>query len=130
MKVDFKYTKNQQQKPKNRSQNIIWFNSQFKNAVSRNAAEIFLLDISFTNVPLDYTLNIILKWIEVQRELETKILIKEMKYVLLICTKNVLFSLDNKLYTQKDDIAMESPVGSVITGIYIVDFEKNVIPQS
>ena len=47
-----------------------------------------------------------------------------MKYVLLICTKNVLFSLDNKLYTQKDDIAMESPVGSVITGIYIVDFEK------
>ena len=53
-----------------------------------------------------------------------------MKYVLLICTKNVLFSLDNKLYTQKDDIAMESPIGSVITGIYIVDFEKNVIPQS
>ena len=50
-----------------------------------------------------------------------------MKYVLLISTKNVLFSLDNKLYTQKDDIAMESPV---ITGIYIVDFEKNVIPQS
>ena len=61
LKVDFKYTKNQQQKPKNRSQNIIWFNSQFKNAVSRNAAEIFLLDISFTNVPLDYTLNLILK---------------------------------------------------------------------
>ena len=41
-KVDFKYTKNQQQKPKNRSRNIIWFNSPFNKAVSTNIAKIFL----------------------------------------------------------------------------------------
>ena len=40
-KVDFKYTKNQQ-KPKNRSQNIIWFNPPFNKAVSTNIAKIFL----------------------------------------------------------------------------------------
>ena len=42
LKVDFKYTKNQQQKPKNRSQNIIWFNPPFNKAVSTNIAKIFL----------------------------------------------------------------------------------------
>ena len=41
-KVDFKYTKNQQQKPKNRSRNIIWFNPPFNKAVSTNIAKIFL----------------------------------------------------------------------------------------
>ena len=41
-KVDFKYTKNQRQKPKNRSRNIIWFNPPFNKAVSTNIAKIFL----------------------------------------------------------------------------------------
>ena len=34
--------KNQWQKPKNRSQTIIWFNSPFNKAVSTNIAKIFL----------------------------------------------------------------------------------------
>ena len=41
-KVDFKYTKNQRQKPKNRSQNIMWFNPLFNKAVSTNITKIFL----------------------------------------------------------------------------------------
>ena len=41
-KVDFKYTKNQRQKPKNRSRNNIWFNPPFNKAVSRNIAKILL----------------------------------------------------------------------------------------
>ena len=41
-KVDFKYTKNQRQKPKNRSRNIIWFNPPFNKAISTNIAKIFL----------------------------------------------------------------------------------------
>ena len=44
----------------------------------------------FTNVPLDYTISIILKQIYNQRDEETKISIKEMKDLLLLCTKNVL----------------------------------------
>ena len=40
-KADFKYTKNQRQKPKNRSQNIIWFNPPFNKAVSTNVAKFF-----------------------------------------------------------------------------------------
>ena len=40
-KVDFKYTKNQRQKPKNRTQNSIWFNPPFNKAVSTNVAKKF-----------------------------------------------------------------------------------------
>ena len=45
-KVHSKYTKNQQQKPKNRSRNIIWFNPPFNKVVSTNIAKIFLRLIS------------------------------------------------------------------------------------
>ena len=40
-KVDFKYNKNQRQKPKYRTRNIIWFNSPFNTAVSTNVAKNF-----------------------------------------------------------------------------------------
>ena len=39
-RIDFKYTKNHGQKPKNRSRNIIWFYPPFTKAVSTNVAEI------------------------------------------------------------------------------------------
>ena len=45
-KVDFKYTKNQLQKPKNRSRNIIWFNPTFIKAVSTNVTKNFLCSIA------------------------------------------------------------------------------------
>ena len=77
----------------------------------------------FTNVPLDYTISIILRQIYDQRELETKISREEMKDYLLLCTKNVHISYDNKLYSQKDDAAMGSPLGPVIAGIFIVDLK-------
>ena len=41
-KVNFRYTKNQRQKLKNRSRNIIWFNPPFNKAVSTNVAKFFL----------------------------------------------------------------------------------------
>ena len=55
-KVDFKYTKNQQQKPKNRSRNIIWFNSPFNKAVSTNIAKIILRLIN-THFPKSHSLH-------------------------------------------------------------------------
>ena len=40
--VRFKYTKNQRQQTKNRSENIVWFNQPFNKAASPNIAKIFL----------------------------------------------------------------------------------------
>ena len=52
-----------------------------------------------------------------------------MKEHLLLCTKSVHFFYDNKLYSQKDGVAMVSPFGPVIAGIFMVDLERNVIPK-
>ena len=92
------------------------FIQEFKNMLPPDDYKLISFDVTslFTNIPLDYTINIILKQIYDQRELETKILRKEMKNFLLLCTEKVHFSYDNKLYSQKDGIAMGSPLGPVI----------------
>ena len=55
-KVDFKYTKNQRQKPKNRSRNIIWLNPPFNKAVSTNVAKIFL-QLIYRHFPKSHRLH-------------------------------------------------------------------------
>ena len=42
-----------------------------------------------------------------------------MKDLLLLCSKNVRFSYDNKLYSQEDGVVMESPLGPVIAHFYV-----------
>ena len=79
------------------------FIQEFKNTLPPGDYKLVSFGVAslLTNVPLDYTISIILKQIYDRRELETKILRKEMKYILLLCTKKVHFSYDNKLYSQK-----------------------------
>ena len=78
----------------------------------------------FTNVPLDYTINIILRRIYDDNELYTNISKKEMKELLLLCTKNTHFTFNNEIYQQCDGVAMGPPLGPVITGIFMVELEK------
>ena len=58
-KVDFKYTKNQQQKPKKMFRNIIWFSPLFNKAVSTNIAKVLLrlIDKHFPNFHRLYRLH-------------------------------------------------------------------------
>ena len=63
----------------------------------------------FTNVPLDYTINLIIKAIYDNPEISTNISRKEMKDLLILCTKNVHFSLDGQIYIKCDGAAMGSP---------------------
>ena len=79
------------------------FIQEFKNTLPPGDYKLVSFGVAslLTNVPLDYTISIIFKQIYDRRELETKILRKEMKYILLLCTKKVHFSYDNKLYSQK-----------------------------
>ena len=41
-KVNFKYTKNQSQKPKNRTRNFIWFNPPFNKVISTIVSNLFI----------------------------------------------------------------------------------------
>lgn len=49
----------------------------------------------FTNVPLEYTIDIILRRIYDEKEIRTNIPKKDMKTLLLLCTKNVHFSFND-----------------------------------
>ena len=48
---------------------------------------------------------------------------------LFATTKNVHFAYDDKLYTQKNSVAMRSPLEPVVVRIFMVDFERNVLPK-
>ena len=52
-----------------------------------------------------------------------------MKYFLLLYTKNVHFRYKNDNYTQTDDVAMGSPLGSVIAGKFTVKLERTNIAK-
>ena len=49
--------------------------------------------------------------------------------MLSLCTKNVHFSFNGQFYLQKDGIATESPLGSVIAGIFMVELERSFLPM-
>ena len=83
----------------------------------------------FTNVPLDYTIDLILDRIYVRKELETSITKNELKELLILCTKNVHFTYRNEVYIQTDGVAMGSPLGPVLAGIFMVELEREILPE-
>ena len=64
----------------------------------------------FTKVPLDFTIELILKKIYEDRVITTKISRQQMKKLLLMCTKEMHFSYNGRMYQQVDGVAMESPL--------------------
>ena len=85
----------------------------------------------FTNVPLIKETNeIILKRIYINKEITTDIPKKEMKELLILCTKNVHITFNNETYIQVDGVAMGSPLGPVLANIFMVEIETSVIPNS
>ena len=83
----------------------------------------------FTNVPLDTTINIILKRIYINKEIKTSIPKDDMRKLLYLCTKSVQFTFDSQFYSQVDGVAMGSPLGPVLANIFMVELEKTVVPS-
>ena len=83
----------------------------------------------FTNVPLDRTIDIILNRIYDHKELETPITRCEMKEMLTLCTKNVHFTYNRKIFVQTDGVAMGSPLGPVFADIFMIELEKSLLPD-
>ena len=81
----------------------------------------------FTNVPLEKTIEITLKKIYKRQEINTSISKKEMKQLLTLCTKNVHFTYDNKVYQQNDGVAIGSPLGPVLSGIFMIELENRLV---
>ena len=89
----------------------------------------FVVKSLFTNVPLEYTIGLVLERIYNKGELVTNITRSEMKEMLLLCTKNVHFSYNHDIYIQRDDVAIGSPLGPVLAGIFMVNLERLLVPK-
>ena len=60
----------------------------------------------FTNVPIDATIDIIIRRIYEFKEIDTRITKNEMRELMLLCTKNVHFTFNGQTFTQVDGVAM------------------------
>ena len=83
----------------------------------------------FTNVPLDFTINLILDKVYREKAIRTKLEREELKKLLEICTKEMHFSFNGAIYKQINGVAMGSPLGPVIANIFMAELEKLIIPQ-
>ena len=83
---------------------------------------------SFRSIPLDKTIEIILQHLYNCNKITTQITKEVMEKLLWLCTKEGHFAYSNGTYQQNDSMAMGSPVGPVLAGIFMVDFETSIIP--
>ena len=87
----------------------------------------FDVKVLFTNVPLEYTIDLVLKRICENHEISTSITRNEMREMLLLCTKNEHSAFKDVLYLQTDGVAVGSPLGPVLAGIFMVDLERSLV---
>ena len=81
----------------------------------------------FTNVPLNKTIDIILKRVYNEKLINTNLTKRTMKKLLKdACTKTG-FTFNNKLYEQIDGVSMGSPLGPFLANIFMTELEKHVI---
>ena len=80
----------------------------------------------FTNVPLHRAMDITLRRIYDHKELDTSTTKSEMKEMLTLCTKNVHFTYNRKIFVQTDGAAM----GSLLRpDIFMTELEKTLLPD-
>ena len=81
----------------------------------------------FTSMPLNKTIEITLDWIYDQKEIKTDIPKAIKKKMLLLCTKDVHFLLEDEIYQQTDEVAIGSPFGPILTGIFMAELETTTV---
>ena len=74
--------------------------------------------------------DVILKRIHDENEVSTNIPKQQMRDFLLLSTKNVHFSYNGDIYTQANGVAMDSMLGPVLSGMFMAELERTVLPTS
>ena len=107
--------------PLSKSEHTINDNFEFINYMrtisipSDNKLMSFDVKLLFINVPLDFTIDQILK--------------KQIKELLHLCTKNVHFSYIDIINQHCDRVAMDSPLRQVFAGTLMVHLERTLTPK-
>ena len=83
----------------------------------------------FTNVPLDFTIDLILSKIYRDKIIKTKLKENQFRELLQLCTKNMHFLFNDNIYRQVDGVAMGSPLGPVLANIFMAHLESSLVPS-
>ena len=83
----------------------------------------------FTSIPLEHTIDIIIKQNFEDHEITTIFTKSEMKKVWTLCTKDVHFSFNNEIYIQINGVATDSLLGVVIANIFMVELGTTLVPK-
>ena len=89
----------------------------------------FHVALLFRNIPLEDTINVILRRIYEKKEIVTDIPRCEMRELLYLYTKNVHFTFNSNIYIQNDSVAIGSPLVPVLANIFMVELETALIPN-
>ena len=107
------------------------FIAQIRSTKVEDDFEMVSFDVSnlFTNVPLDYTIKLILDKVYKKKLVKTKLKREELKSLLELCTKEMHFTFNGKLYKQVDGVCMGSPLGPVLANVFMVHLEETIAPK-
>ena len=83
----------------------------------------------FSNVPLDRTIDIVLRRVYDKHDSQTSIARSEMKELLILSTKKFHFTFDNVIKVQNDGMAMGLPLGPVLSDIFMIELERSLLPE-
>ena len=81
----------------------------------------------YTDVPLEYTIDLVLKIIY-NGELSTDLTRPEIKKMQTLYMENVHFRFNGNIYLQTDGVAMGSPLGSILVGKFMMHLERSLVP--
>ncbi|MEL7308586.1 MAG: reverse transcriptase domain-containing protein [Pseudomonadota bacterium] len=77
----------------------------------------------FTNVPIRETIDIIQKLVS-EHNICLPLTMDVLRELILLCTEHVQFSFDGRFYFQEDGIGMGSPLGPILSNIFLGYFEN------
>ena len=93
-----------------------------------NSKRMISFDVTslFTNVPLIETINFICDYIE-SSNFTVPLPTQYLRELLLRCTFNIQFQFNGSLYRQLDGVAMGSPLGPLLSDIFMSSLELGIL---
>ena len=81
----------------------------------------------FTNVPLNKTIDFILKKVYDEKKIQTNKPKRVLKKLLCLCTKHLDFNFNNNIYIRCDGVAIGSPLGHLLANTFMTSLEEDLI---
>ena len=81
----------------------------------------------FTNVPLQKTIDVILKKVYVEKVINTTVKKNSMRKLIKDSCKKTAFVFDNEIYEQIDGVSMGAPLAPVLPNIILTELENTMI---